>query len=753
MSATRAEFRHGLNLEQKRPPMPLSHTSSSNRTSELPTSPAPDGTTKRRLPGQGLLGSGAAGAAAGGAAFVGAGVGGQVSDPVLQNVYTELEKMLSNSLGTLVGSDTESDDKKSRGQDSQAAQPNGQVPADPSANPQGDSNAAYKALLDNIASGHGGGVFGGLSAQKIMENAPPGSSNLTWNSGTLSNTELQIVSVLDRHKDQCPLSWGSLQDKANDPSTPPDLKAAIQGLQNDPQLFYAIGSQGDGRCGGKIKAGDLSSFSANHPQVASFKEDQASSYEENYIPSDATGNVQPSEMTESDAMRELYRYSDNLPKNLGLADFKQIVDGDAKTGKTPPQVIAAAKYFIDHPDQWKQVSGGNDEMSTADFLQAASSSMHMTQDELNTLDTINKNQKAFFGDGDLTRDKLTSMVNDKSLDPKVKQAASQLLSDPLLFGVLNNSITGYKTHHGFFNFGGGHTVDSGNISNDDFKHFYDNMSAANRTVQKPVTHAPKTAADQDAAADMMMGTADQPNIKTPKHNGGALMHALDEGLKIGSMVLDWGATALGALSFIPGIGELADMGSAVLEGESQAMNIARTVLDGGNLKKALEEAGLSMAAQAVGDIAGPEAKIAMRDGLAKTLIEKAATAGMNMPVQAAQYYAVSAMNNMKSRLEGNPTPGIFNFTQSMAEGGLGSLGEALDGIGGHKVKFDSMSDGIAKKVMEKATTATVNAPLTLAKGYAGSYLGNVQAQVGAGPAQPTAEPIQPTVVPTQTAPV
>ena len=706
--------------------MPLSHASSSNHTPELPPAHAPESTAKRGLSGQDLLGSAVTGAAGAGTAAAGA----TVASPVLANVYLELEKMLSNSLGTLVGSDANSDDTQSPSRSnptppaptSPATQASGQPSAGASADPQASSSAAFKTLLDNIAAGNDGG----MSAQEIMDKAPPGSSNVTWNGGTLTNTQLQIVSVLDRHKDQCPLSWGSLQDKIDDSSTPPDLKAALQGLQNDPQLFYAIGSQGDGKCGGKIKAGDLSDFSANHSQVASFKEDQASSYEQNYIASDGTGNDQPSVMTESDAMRELYRYSDNLPKNLGMADFKQIVDGDAKTGKTPPQVIAAAKYFLDHPDQWKQVSGGNGEMSTADFLQTASSSMHLTQDELNTLDTINKNQKAFFGDGDLTRDKLSSMADDKSLDPKVKQAASKLLSDPLLFGVLNNSITGYKTHHGFFDFGGGHTVDSGNISNNDFTHFYDNMSEANRTVQKTVTHAPKTAADQNAVSDMMMGTADQPDIKTPKHNGGALMHVLDEGLKIGSMVLDWGATALGALSFIPGIGELADMGSAVLEGESQAMNIARTVIDGGNLKKALEEAGLSMAAQAVGDIAGPEAKIAMRDGLAKTLLEKAATAGMNMPVQAAQYYAVSAINNMKSRLEGNPTQGVFSFTQSMAEGGLGSLGDMVDGISGPKAKFASMSEGMAKKVAEKAATTAFRAPLSVAKDFAQGELTNAQ---------------------------
>ncbi|MGY3363662.1 hypothetical protein ACVWZL_000787 [Bradyrhizobium sp. GM2.4] len=130
-----------------------------------------------------------------------------------------------------------------------------------------------------------------------VPSTPVPSSRITWNGGTLTNAELQIVAVLNRHKDQCPLSWDSLAAKASDPSTPPDLKEAIEGLRRDPELFYAIGSQGDGRCGGKIKAKDLSEFSASHSQVATFQEQQAQSYEQNYIPSDGTSNGQASVMT------------------------------------------------------------------------------------------------------------------------------------------------------------------------------------------------------------------------------------------------------------------------------------------------------------------------------------------------------------------------------------------------------------------------------------------------------------------------
>ncbi|XIA67440.1 HrpF/NolX family T3SS translocon protein [Bradyrhizobium sp. TZ2] len=486
-------------------------------------------------------------------------------------------------------------------------------------------------------------------ATASVATAPIPSSRITWNSGTLTDPELQIVSVLNRHKDKCPLDWKSLSDLANDPSTPQDLNAAIWALQQDPELFYAIGSQGDGRCGGKIKAGDLSGFSEHHPQLATFQEQQARSYAQNYIPSDGTGSGQPSIMTESYALRELYRYSDNLPKNLSLADFKRIVDGEAKTGKNPPQVLAAAHYFLRHPDEWKQLYGGSiDKVHKEDFLQAASSSMNLTQTELDTLDTINKNQGAFFGKGDLTRDKLASMADDNSLAPEVRQAASQLLSDPLLFGLMNNSITGYKTHHQFFDFGGGHTVDSGNISNNDFTHF---LSTANRSAHQLKTHVAQTAADQSAVADMMLGMADQPDIKSPKKNGGAFMHVVDDVLKVGSKVLDWAATGVGLLGFIPGLGQFADLASMVLESEAQVANLLHTAISGGNIKQALEEAGLSLAAQAVSCVAGPEVKIAMREGLVKQAIQEAATAGINLPVSMAQSHAENYLNHLKGRIE------------------------------------------------------------------------------------------------------
>ncbi|QUP56441.1 nodulation protein NOLX (plasmid) [Ralstonia syzygii] len=529
---------------------------------------------------------------------------------------------------------------------------------------QGDSDTdANDGDIQNSFAPAAGSDFESASAPQ--EAAQPEQSPLTWNGGTLTNSELQIVAILDRHKDQCPLEWSSLQDKINDPSTPPDLKQALQGLSQDPQLFYAIGSQGDGKCGGKIKAKDLDAFSANHPQVSAFNEQQAKGYEQNYIPSDGTGDGLPASMTESDALRELYKYSDNLTKHLGEDEFRQIVDGTAKTGKCPPQVIAAAQYFLDHKDDWNKLTGGG-EVGKADFLQTASSAMSLTQPELDTLKTINANQNAFFGDGDLTRDKLAGMADNKRLDPKVRQAASQLLGDPVLFGLLNNAITGYKTHHGFFSFGGGHTVDSGNIAGRDFQQFYSNLSQANRTVQTPRTHEPKTAEEQAAVADMMMGVADQPEIKSPKHNGGFLQHALDDVLKVGAKALDWASMAVGMLSFIPGVGEIADAASAALEAESQACNILHAAVSGGDVKKALEEAGINLGAAAIGNLGGPEVRLAMKEGITKTLLEKAVNAGIDLPVSQAKSYAENYLGNLQARLEAGqpPTSNLYDPTQT-----------------------------------------------------------------------------------------
>ncbi|MBV6843803.1 serine kinase [Xanthomonas campestris pv. paulliniae] len=456
-------------------------------------------------------------------------------------------------------------------------------------------------------------------------NPPPAAegSTVTWNEGQLNQSELEIVSVLDRHKDQIgSLPFDQLDAKINDPSTQPDLKQALIGLQKDPRLFFAIGSQKDGKCGGKINGNNLTDFSYYHPQIAEYNDKKAKSYTQNYIASDSPDKTKASVMTKSDALRELYRYSDYLPGNLSEDEFAKIVDGDSKTGKCPPQVIAAAQYFRDHPDEWKEFAGDSGSMSTPDFLQKSTSEMHLTADEQKTLDTINSHQDAFYGDGkEITRDKLDAISKDDKADPAVKQAATQLLADPLLFGLLNNSITGYKKPHHFF--GGGHVIDSGKISQNDFRQFYDHMSAANKTVDTPATHEASSPDQQKAVADMLVGKADPPAIKKPKKDVGTFQHGLHEVLKWDSKILDWMSVGLSALNGIPIIGEIADAASIALESEAQAAQVVDTAIQGGDMSLALKIAGINMAGAVVGAIGGPTARIAAK-GVAKGVAEAAA---------------------------------------------------------------------------------------------------------------------------------
>ncbi|CAE6703068.1 HrpF/NolX family T3SS translocon protein [Xanthomonas arboricola] len=498
---------------------------------------------------------------------------------------------------------------------------------------QGDGKCGGKIKADDLwdfADHHQqvtdlGGKNAEFNPKNIKGATPPPAaegSTVTWDGGTLTQSELEIVTTLDRHKDKLPVAWADLDAKINDPATPPDLKQALTELQKDPRLFFAIGSQGDGKCGGKIKAGDLSKFSAGHAQVAEYANKQAKGYTQNYVASDSPDKTQPTVMTESDAMREFYRYSDYLPKDLNQDAFKHLVEGDSKAQKCPPQVIAAAQYFREHPDQWKALAGDAGSMSTPDFLQKSASQMHLTAPELKTLDTINSHQDAFFGDGkEVTRDKLDTIAKDDKADPAVRDATKQLLGDPLLFGLLNNSITGYKKPHSFF--GGGHVVDSGKISNKDFQQFYDHMTAANKAVEKSPTHAATSPDQKKAVADMLMGKADQPEIKQKKKDIGTVGKGLHEFLKWDSKILDWASVGLSALNGIPIIGEIADVGALVLESEAQAAQVIDTALQGGNMKLAWELAGINMAGAVVGAAGGPSARLAAK-GVAKGVAEGAA---------------------------------------------------------------------------------------------------------------------------------
>ncbi|MBO9876042.1 HrpF/NolX family T3SS translocon protein [Xanthomonas sp. D-99] len=566
-------------------------------------------------------------------------------------------------------------------------------------------------------------------------NPPPAAegSTVTWNDGQLNQSELEIVSVLDRHKDQVDsLSFDQLDAKINDPSTQSDLKEALKGLQKDPRLFFAIGSQKDGKCGGKIKAKDLTDFSSHHPQIAEYNDKKAKDYTQNYIASDSPDKTKASVMTKSDALRELYRYSDYLPDNLSEDEFAKIVDGDSKTGKCPPQVIAAAQYFRDHPDEWKEFAGDSGSMSTPDFLQKSSSEIHLTADEQKTLDTINSHQDAFYGDGkEVTRDKLDAISKDDKADPAVKQAATQLLNDPLLFGLLNNSITGYKKPHHFF--GGGHVVDSGKISQNDFRQFYDHMSADNKTVDTPATHEASSPDQQKAVADMLVGKDDPPAIKKPKKDVGTFQHGLHEFLKWDSKILDWMSVGLSALNGIPIIGEITDAASIALESEAQAAQVVDTAIQGGDMSLALKLAGINMAGAVVGAVGGPTARIGAK-AIAKGVAEAATKeAGKSAAKATAKGTASGVAKGTGKTATQRPTAG--EFLKGYAAGtSISKFVEILKtpvlaGLHYEEYKLDQQQNGQIHQNLEKSGGVPVGKqiiPTNIANNFEGDMRQNLR---------------------------
>ncbi|CAJ0821459.1 hypothetical protein LMG19087_04444 [Ralstonia wenshanensis] len=80
-------------------------------------------------------------------------------------------------------------------------------------------------------------------------------------------------------------------------------------------------------------------------------------------------------------------------------------------------------------------------------------------------------------------------------------------------------------------------------------------------------------------------------------------------------------------------------------------NVLHAMVSGGNVNKALEEAGLNLAAAAIGNIGGPEVRLAMKEGITKIVAEKAINAGVNLGVSEAQDHAENYLAGLKARLE------------------------------------------------------------------------------------------------------
>ena len=434
---------------------------------------------------------------------------------------------------------------------------------------------------------------------------------MNGNHPSFTEPQKETISVLQRHRDAFPIKMDKIQEKIDDEKTPPDLKAALIQVRDDPTLALALDSTNKGggmlHCDGTLSDRDLDRL-GELPEMQEFNEAKAKNYVNNYIPSDADpSQTDPRAMTADDAAREFYLYSDNLPGHLSQKELKDIVDGTAHCKKCPPQVLAAAQFYRDHPDEWAKVTGGDDKKLTgcsrSHLLDNISKSVYLNTAEKETLDTIDKNRDAFFGSG-VTRDSLTKMVDDPAAKENVKKAARKLLDDPLLFGMLDNGKNGHSSNLI-------KSADDGKIGEADFDAFREHLTTKDKKQPPlPPTHKARTLTEKSALPDMQAGQVDDPELK--KEKGGGLVHfmrnVISPFLKAGEMIGHAVSIALSVLTKIPIIGEIAAGLSIAAESMAGGLHIANAGIKGDDMKKAAIAAGAGIAGALVGLVvtgAGP----------------------------------------------------------------------------------------------------------------------------------------------------
>jgi type III secretion translocon protein HrpF len=460
-----------------------------------------------------------------------------------------------------------------------------------------DVQAAAKEMLSD-----GGAQFnasiGGKDGKASINDFSKYVANDT--STPLTDDEMSTLSVLDRHADAIAGKDSDIQKKIDDPNTPSDLKTALQALQKDPSLMDMLDAGKNGKVDGKIGKDDISHLTSKRPEMVAYNQKLAQTYVDNYIPSDDTdSDAKPREMDANDAMRELYRYSDYLPKNVSKQDLQNIVDGTGGEGKAPAQLKAAAQYMLSNPSAWTTVAGASGSLSRGHMEDAISKNITLDQNENTTMQTITDNESTFFGSGNLTRDKLKSIAADSNNSDAVKTAAQQLLNDPMLFGMLDNGKKGSSGNLIY-------AADDGKISKGDFEAFKSKLKSAGQVAETPATHEATSPEDQAAAAAMEAGTEDQPEQK--KSKGGGLIKFFQGILHVFSKILDVVSTVLGALAKIPGIGEIfagASVATKFVSGQANVVADAVGGADKSQIAKDEEQAAEGVAEAAIGAVTVP----------------------------------------------------------------------------------------------------------------------------------------------------
>jgi type III secretion translocon protein HrpF len=455
------------------------------------------------------------------------------------------------------------------------------------------------------------------AAQQQQQQVPPAQRPV---SAEQKAARMDALSTLERHEGSFSKHGTKISDMekmAKDEKTPPDLRKALNTVLSDQGLQDMLDGGKNGKLDHKISSKDIQKL-AEDPELKAYNEEKAQGYADNYIPSGDNGKTTEGRpITKNDAENELYKYADYLPKDMSLDELHKIVDGTSHTGKCPPQLIAAAKYFTDHPQEWKDLNNGKDKVSHASMEDKIAAKGQLDADQKKALDRIDSDPNGAFGNK-FNRDKLQKIADDPKAAPEDKEAAKKFLEDPVLFGKLDNAkhgrdIKGAKKLW--------QQSDDGTISRDDIKAFRSHLENKEvATTPANATHKPKGAEDVKAVGDMVAGEMDQPDQKKAK--GGGFKKFLQGCLSVVSKianVISKVAEKLGKVLPPPFnlVAKAVAVGSRVW---SEGTNVAATAIQGGDVKKALRDAGL--------DIAGTGLNVATNSS-AGSLVTGGVKAGLN----------------------------------------------------------------------------------------------------------------------------
>ncbi|SDH57829.1 type III secretion translocon protein HrpF [Pseudomonas flavescens] len=441
----------------------------------------------------------------------------------------------------------------------------------------------------------------------------------------------EVVSILGRNENllKKPLDREGLEKLRDDPKTPSDAKQALGALLDNPDYYAAFDQAKEGKADGKTSSKDVQKLQ-EHPHIRAYADAKAGQYTDNYVPSDAPPDAPGRVMTANDAMRELYLYSESLPKNISLDTLQNIADGSQKMGKCPPQLAAAAKFFVQNPDQWQAFSGKSDpsgSVSRDRLSDLAAFNVKLSPQENSALETLKNNKDIFFKGGGITPEKLESIANNKENSQEVRDTAN-LLAQPnsMLFSMLDNGKHGAGGN--FFN-----KANDRNIGKGDLDAFI--SKGSNQVADAPL---PSSRPVASAQKDMAAGQETQPDAK--KEKGGGFSKFLD----IFSYV------ASGLMMLIPGAGVA---GAAMAAGRVAATAVGRTVATTA-AKEATKEAATQVGKQTTRQALTESAKQGARDGFKEGLKDGAKDFGKEAAKDLAKEGIDRYRNRDEERVASNP---------------------------------------------------------------------------------------------------